>query len=125
MVVDASALVAVFKVEPTATQVENAIRKAQSLVMASVTLTEVLLAGLKAGIANPDTLALVRGFDIQIVPVDEALAVVSAEARHRFPIRFGDAFVYALAKARSLPILTLDAEFAKTDATLVPLTPAS
>lgn len=121
MVVDASALVAVFKTEPMASQVEEAIRKAPLLVMASVTLTEMLLAGLKAGTSNADTLVLVRRFDIEIVPVDESLAIQAAEARHRYPIRFGDAFVYALAKKRSLPILTLDAEFAKTDAALVPL----
>ena len=121
MVVDASALVAVFKVESKATQVEEAIRKAPTLAMASVTLTEVLLAGLKIGLSSADTTALVRAFGIEIIPVNESFAIASAEARHRYPIRFGDAFVYALAKARNLPILTLDAEFAKTDAALVPL----
>lgn len=55
-------------------------------------------------------------FGIRNVPTDESLAIETVEARHRF----GDAFVYA--KARGLPILTLDAEFAKTDAALVPLT---
>ena len=59
--------------------------------------------------------------DIEIVPVDATLAVAASVARVTYPIRFGDGFVYALAKARDLPILTLDAEFAKTDAKLVPL----
>ncbi len=113
MVVDASALVAVFKREPRAPAIRTALAGASVLFMSSVTLTEILLIALKDG--------RVAELDIEIVPVDETLAVVAAEARHRFPIRFGDGFVYALARARGLPVLTLDAEFRKTDAQMVPL----
>lgn len=121
MIVDASALVALFKREPKASAIRAALGQGSALFMASVTLTEVALIGLKEGRSTTLTAEWVAELGIEIVPVDESLAVAAAEARHRFPIRFGDAFVYALAKARGLPVLTLDAEFRKTDAALVPL----
>ena len=125
MVVDASAMVAVFKAESKGPAIRTVLEEATELVMASVTLTEVALAGLKIGVSALASAARVRAFGIAIIPVTEAQAINAAEARHRFPIRFGDAFVYALAKEREMPILTLDAEFAKTDAALVPLDPRS
>ncbi len=122
MVLDASAIVALFRSEPTAASVESAIQQVSSpLFMSSVTLTEVALAGLKIGTPATKTAAEIEALSVEIVSVDESMAIASAEARHRFPISFGDSFVYALAKARNLPILTLDAEFAKTDAALIPL----
>lgn len=121
MVVDASAVVALFKEESTASLVEAILNQAGELFMPTVTLTEVALAGLEAGKSAATTAIKVRALGIEIVSVDEALAVASAEARRKYPIPFGDAFVYALSKARNLPVFTLDAEFAKTDAALVPL----
>ena len=121
MVVDASVAVAVLKGEATAPRINRALASASSLTIASVTVTETILVALKAGRAISDVFALFSALGVEIVPVDKAQAVSAAEARHRYPIRFGDAFVYALAQARGLPVLTLDAEFAKTDADLVPL----
>ena len=121
MIVDASAVVSLLKREATAPFVQSALEDAPLLLMPSVTLTEVALAGLKNGRAATVIVGWIAELGIEIVPVDEELASAAAEARHRFPIRFGDAFVYALAKARTLPVLTLDAEFAKTDVALVPL----
>ena len=120
MVVDASAVVSMLKGEITAPLIRGALTNAAELAMASVTLTEVALIALKLGKSADESAAYIVELGIEIVPVDEALAVEAAEARHRFPIRFGDAFVYALSKARDLPVLTLDAEFRKTDVLLVP-----
>lgn len=121
MVVDASAVVAWPKGGPKASAVRKAIEEATHLVMPSVTLTEALLIALKEGRSASETKEWVAELRIDVVPVDATLAFLAAKARHRYPIRFGDAFVYALAKERGLPILTLDAEFAKTDAALVPI----
>ncbi|RYG45808.1 PIN domain-containing protein [bacterium] len=62
--------------------------------------------------------AILTEFAIEIVPVDLSQAWLAAEARSRFPINFGDCFVYALAMVRDEEILTMDSEFSKTDARL-------
>lgn len=36
-------------------------------------------------------------------------------ARHRFPLNYGDCFAYAHARLLGEPLLTLDADFLKTD----------
>ena len=58
-------------------------------------------------------------FALDIVPVDRVLASAAAHARSQYPINLGNCFAYALAKARSLPLLTLDSDFNKTDIQLV------
>lgn len=122
MIVDACAAVAYFKNEPTATSIERAMMASDSLLMSSVTLTECCLVLSREGAMTPaKARTLIEAARIEIVPPDAAQAVIAAEARRRYPIRFGDAFVYALAQARSLPVLTLDTEFRKTDAMLVGL----
>ena len=122
MIVDASALVAVFLLEPRAEALKAIIKGADSLVMSDVTLAECcIVLGRRAGLAPVDARTRIQALAIELVSLDATQAVTAAEARLKFPIRFGDAFVYALAKERNLPILTLDAEFAKTDAALVPL----
>ena len=122
MIVDACAAVAYFKNENTADSIEATLAKSDTLLMSSVTLTECCLVLSREGVMTPpQARAEIESARIQIVPVDSAQAVVAAEARRKYPIRFGDAFVYALAKERNLPVLTLDAEFAKTDVSLAPL----
>lgn len=121
---DASALLAVFLSEPHAPAVKAAIASAGTMLMSSVTLTECCLVLIRrAGFTATRARQEIEALRIEVVQVGTDQAVVAAEARHRYSIRFGDAFVYALAKERNLPILTLDAEFAKTDADLVPLEP--
>ncbi len=122
MIVDVSALVAVFLLEPRAETLKATMRGADLLVMSDVTLAECcIVLGRRAGLSPTESRRRIEALSIEMSPLDTFQAVVAAEARLKFPIRFGDAFVYALAKERALPILTLDAEFAKTDAALVPL----
>lgn len=116
---DACAAVAYFKNEPTASAIERALMASDALLMSSVTLTECGLVLSRGGAMTPvEAREEIEAARIQIIPVDTSQAVVAAEARRRYPIRFDDAFVYALAKERGLPVLTLDAEFMKTDAAL-------
>ena len=121
MIVDACAIIAVFKLEARAPEIKAILAAAPILLMSSVTLTECcLVLAREAGMSSDETRAAIENARIEIVGVDAEQAVLAAEGRRRYPIRFGDAFVYALSKARSLPVLTLDAEFRKTDVLLVP-----
>ncbi len=59
---------------------------------------------------------------IEIVPVDQTLALMAREAfsrygkgRHRAGLNFGDCFVYALAKYYGEPLLFLGTDFSQTD----------
>ena len=114
-------MVAVFNREPTAPKVKAILAVAPVLLMSSATLTECcLVLALKVGMSSAETANELRAARVEIVPVDAEQAVLAAEARRKYPIRFGDPFVYALSKRRDLPVLTLDAEFRKTDVLLVP-----
>lgn len=119
-------MVAVFLLEPRAEDIKRLLRQAETLVMSSVTLAECcIVLGRRAGMSADESRKKIEALSVEIVALDGDAAVVAAAARLRFPIRFGDGFVYALAKERGLPILTLDVEFGKTDADLVPLSSAS
>lgn len=58
-------------------------------------------------------------FALDVALVDRAVASEAAHARLQYPINLGYCFAYALAKARSLPLLSLDSDFNKTDIRLV------
>ena len=88
--------------------------------MSTVNLTELLIIANhtgKAGAAEVEELLLQAG--VSFWAPDETVSRMAASARARFPINFGDCFCYALAIREDDEILTLDAEFAKTDAKLV------
>ncbi|RYG38802.1 PIN domain-containing protein [bacterium] len=122
MIVDASPIVALGLNETSAPIIAHILAIPGPKWMSAATLTEISIVRFRrAGISPQQSYRDVLAMDIEIVPVTVSQSIVAAEARVKFPIRFGDAFVYALAKERNLPILTLDAEFAKTDAALVPL----
>ena len=115
-------MVAVLLLKPRAEELKGVLCEAETLVMSSVTLAECcIVLERRAGLSAGESRTRIEALTIEIAPLNGAAAVIAADARLRFPIRFGEAFIYALAKERSLPILTLDAEFAKTDAALVPL----
>lgn len=52
---------------------------------------------------------------IEFLAPDRAIALLVAEARQKFPLNFGDCFAYAHARLLDEPLLTLDADFLKTD----------
>jgi ribonuclease VapC len=56
---------------------------------------------------------------IRFVPPSKEQAEIAARARLQFPLNLGDCFAYALAKEEGCPILTLDADFRKTDLPVV------
>ncbi len=120
MVVDTSALLAVLFGEPRATQLAQILSTANHPIMSAVNYTECLIRVLDHAPDAAKTLErTLAEFDLEVVPVDRVLASAAALARLRYPINLGDCFAYSLAKARGLPMLTLDSDFKKTDIELV------
>jgi ribonuclease VapC len=56
---------------------------------------------------------------IRLVPPTAQQAEIAAIARLRYPLNLGDCFAYALARDEQCPVLTLDPDFRKTDATVI------
>jgi ribonuclease VapC len=120
MVVDTSALLAVLFAEPQALRIAEILAAAEQPIICAVNYTECLIRVLdRAPDAAESLERTLAGFALEVVPVDLLLASAAAHARLRYPINLGDCFAYALAKARNLPLLTLDGDFRKTDIQLV------
>lgn len=121
MVVDTSILIAVLFNEdhgPWALDQLQAQRGA--LCMSTVNLAEVLIL---CEDRQPRLFAelqeMVLSSSIRFVPPSVSQAALAAAARGRFPLNLGDCFAYALAREESLPLLTLDRDFRKTDIPVV------
>jgi ribonuclease VapC len=130
IVVDSSAIVAIWKKEPLAEAL--AIRLAEEPEaerrMSTATFLEAgtVLAGTMP--ANPREVVRrferwITGFFIELVSVDEAQIRLAIEARIRFgrgfghaaKLNFGDCFSYALAKTLRAPLLYTGGDFDHTD----------
>lgn len=121
MVVDTSAILALFLGEPSAPWVAGQLAAhTPVLSMSTVNLTEALirLRDLQPTLFD-DLEARLLGSGIRFVAPDAAQARIAASARLRFPLNLGDCFAYALAVVEAVPILTLDADFGATDHAVV------
>ena len=128
MVIDSSAIVAILLKESETEAFIGAIEadgtrliSAASVVEAGIVLERRL--GYEAGRDMDD---LIREAEIAIAPVDAEQAQLAREAFRRFGrgnhpagLNFGDCFSYALAQARSEPLLYKGGDFGKTDITAV------
>lgn len=124
MVIDTSALAAVFFHEPERRTFRNAIVSAEVRLISAATMVEtgILVEARRGeGAGREFDLFAVRA-NFQIIPVDEEQAEVARTAwrrygkgRHPAGLNLGDCFVYALAKATGEPVLAKGADFAKTD----------
>ena len=126
IVVDSSALVAVFELESDAATFATAIRQADRLLISAVNVHETgMVMRARHGEA---ALALMWSFlreenDFEIVPFDEAQAreALSAFGRYgkridpRAQLNLADCVAYALAKSMNLPLLFKGNDFAATD----------
>jgi len=124
MVVDASALAAVFFMEPDAPKFLRALQQTPHACMSAANYLEVAII-----IDNRDAPEQMVDFDlflaeaaVAIVPVTAGQARVARAAYRRFGkgnhpagLNFGDCFAYALAKERDLPLLFKGDDFAQTD----------
>ncbi len=125
IVVDSSALIAILRREPEADDFLRILAAAEQCLLSSVSLLEIsmVLAGRTGDRSSWDNLdALLSRADVQVVPQDAELAEVARTAflrfgkgRHPAALNLGDCASYALAKARSLPLLFKGGDFLKTD----------
>jgi ribonuclease VapC len=124
MVVDASALAAIFFMEPDAPKFIGALQQTPHSWISAANYLEVAIIIDNRG--EPEQMVDLDLFlaeaDVQIVPVTAGQARVARDAYRRFGrgnhpagLNFGDCFAYAPAKERDLPLLFKGDDFAQTD----------
>ena len=124
MVIDTSALAAIFFAEPERQKFLDAITAAGSRLISAASLLEtgiVLEARLGEPAGREFDLFVVRA-NLQIVPVDADQVDLARSAwrkygkgRHPAALNFGDCFSYALAKFSGEPLLAKGTDFNLTD----------
>jgi ribonuclease VapC len=117
VVIDTSALLAVFFDEPEGRWVADRLAEhATELRMSTVNLAETLI---RVRDRQPQLYDQIEdellSSGIRFVPPDVEQARIVAEARFRYPLNLGDCFAYALATVEDCPILAKDSDFRKTD----------
>jgi ribonuclease VapC len=131
MVVDSSAIVAIFRDEPEAEAFLDIIDRADQALISAVTAVEtmIVLTGQRIGASREQAASVLASLGLTIEPLDDAqhLAAVDAHfaygrGRHPAGLNFGDCFAYALARSRGLPLLFKGEDFARTD--IMPAWPA-
>ncbi len=124
MVIDTSALVAIFFAEPERQKFLAAITAAGSRLVsaASVLETGIVLEARQGEMAGREFDLFVVRANLQIVPVDAEQVDLARSAwrkygkgRHPAGLNFGDCFSYALAKSVGEPLLAKGTDFASTD----------
>lgn len=125
MVIDTSALAAIFFHEPERDAFRNAIVAASSRLISAATVLEagMVIEGRRGGGAGREFDLFIVRAQVKIVPIDAELADLArsawrkyAKGRHPTGLNFGDCFSYALAKSSGEPLLAKGTDFAKTDA---------
>jgi ribonuclease VapC len=128
MVIDSSALAAIFFNEPERQAFLAAIADAPSRMISAATVLEtgiVIESRLDEAAGRELDLFLIRG-RFQVVPVDADQMELARSAwrrygkgRHPAALNFGDCFAYALAKWTGEPLLAKGTDFASTDIAIV------
>lgn len=119
--VDSSALLAVILNETQADACDAVLQAANHRIMAAAILMEVLMVAGGRGVRT-EIQALIDALDIEIVEVDEILALSALRAhddwgkgRHPAGLNIMDCFSYAVAKANNCPLLFVGNDFSQTD----------
>ncbi len=122
--VDSSALMAVVLGEDDAEAYVSAMTSDDHVIIGAATLAEAtIVAEARGGSGGRDRLEqLLRAIGAEVVPFDEAAAVVAANSMRRFgrgrhPARLnlGDSCAYATARLAEAPLLFKGGGFAQTD----------
>ena len=129
MVIDTSALAAIFFGEPERRAFLAAIASAPTRMISAATVLEtgiVLESRLGDAAGREFDLFLIRA-NLQIIPVDAEQTELARHAwrrfgkgRHPAALNYGDCFVYALAKWTGEPLLAKGTDFASTDVAVLP-----
>lgn len=132
MVIDTSALLAIFLAEPERKPFLDSIFQAETRVISAATMLEtgIVLEARRGESAGREFDLFVVRANLQIVPVDSEQAEIARSAwrkygkgRHAAGLNFGDCFAYALAKFTDEPLLAKGTDFAATDIEVSPLRP--
>jgi ribonuclease VapC len=132
MVIDASAIVAIFLREPERESYLHLILKAKARYISAVTFVEtgIVLEGRRGAVARHEVERFLERAAIEVVAVDSEQAAAALNAwrkygkgRHPAGLNLGDCFSYALARSTGQPLLAKGDDFSRTDLELCPQTP--
>jgi ribonuclease VapC len=124
VIIDSSALLAIFLGEAERDQFLAAIIRAssRSISVANVLETTMVLESRKGEVAGKQLDLFIRDAGIQIIGVDVVQLELARSAfrlygkgRHPAALNFGDCFAYALAKVLGEPLLAKGNDFLRTD----------
>jgi len=124
MVIDTSALMAIFMQEPAADRLVSAMEADRTRLISAATVVEssLVLLGRYGEAGEPLLDRLLRGVGAEVVPVGEEQVALARDAalrfgrgRHPAALNFGDCFSYALSVARGEPLLFVGDDFSQTD----------
>ena len=124
MVIDTSALVAIFLGEPERPQFLEAITQSGTSRMSAANVLEagIVLEARRGEAAGQNLDVFLQQANAEIVPVDAEQAAIARRAwrmvgkgRHPAALNFGDCFAYALAKFLNEPLLAKGNDFTQTD----------
>ena len=127
MIIDTSALIAILRAEPQASEMAHAIEREQTrrISAANWLETAVVIDASRDPVASRRFDELVQTAELRVEPVTGDQARIARDAYrdfgrgsgHKASLNFGDCFAYALAKVTGEPLLFKGTDFAKTDIT--------
>ena len=124
MVVDTSALVAIYGHEPGSRSLARLIDEAPAAALSVVTQVETVavLCGSRFRVAPADAHDFIASLSLDLVPVTVEVMQAAVDGllaygkgRHPASLNLGDCFAYALAKVRAEPLLFVGDDFGRTD----------
>ena len=106
--------------DPEAAACEGALL-ANDLLISAATLAETLIVARRKDV-EASLHALLDGLGLEVIDMDEGLAILAADAYgrwgrgvHRARLNYGDCFSYAMAERYDCPLLYVGDDFARTD----------
>ena len=123
IVVDTSAIIGVMFDEPGRAEMERKLMGSPCVMPAATRVELGIVVEARAGAGGAQLLdELLARLDVQIVPVDAALAHEAIVCRRRFGrgrhpagLNYGDTFSYALDRRMGVPLLFVGDDFQQTD----------
>jgi ribonuclease VapC len=125
VILDTSAVIAILRFEPEASEFAEIIERAGDSRISAVTYVEAgaVIDGSKDPVASRRFDELIEAARIAIEPVTEEQAHIARHAYRDFgktsghpaKLNFGDCFSYALAKSKGEPLLFKGKDFSRTD----------
>jgi ribonuclease VapC len=133
VIIDTSALIAILRAEPDASEMARAIERAQSRRISAVNWLEAAVVIDTSGdpVASRHFDELVQTAELHVEPVTHDQARIARDAYrdfgkgsgHKAALNFGDCFAYALAKSAGETLLFKGNDFGHTD--IAPALPAA